>query len=114
MCLAVLTPLDKAHAAYPTVVSTAFVDDIACELAAREEAILEHLNSKVNGFRQNTDDNLGRARDSQSQIVNEDFGDQYACPPCLEQHNATIMTFNSTVAKPEPAVMPLDALMSLE
>ena len=43
MRLAVLTPLDQAHAAHPTVVSTAFVDDIACELAAREDAILEHL-----------------------------------------------------------------------
>ena len=43
MRLAVLTPLDAAHASFPTVVPTAFVDDIACELAAREEAVLSHL-----------------------------------------------------------------------
>jgi len=43
MRLAVLTPLDDAHRAHPTVVPTAFVDDIACELAATESILLTHL-----------------------------------------------------------------------
>jgi len=43
MRLAVLTPLDDAHRAHPTVVPTAFVDDIACELAATATLLLTHL-----------------------------------------------------------------------
>ena len=43
MRLAVLTPLDDAHEAHPTVVPTLFADDIACESAARESALLRHL-----------------------------------------------------------------------
>ena len=43
MRLAMISPLDAAVKAHPTVVPTAFVDDVACELAGRQEAILHHL-----------------------------------------------------------------------
>ena len=43
MRLAVFTPLKDAHRAHPTVVPTAFVDDIACELAATTTLLLTHL-----------------------------------------------------------------------
>ena len=43
MRLAMLTQSDDAHEAHPTVIPTAFVDDVACELAAREEALMKHL-----------------------------------------------------------------------
>jgi len=43
MRLAVLTPLDDIHEAHPTVIPTAVADDVACELAARESALLRHL-----------------------------------------------------------------------
>ena len=43
MRLAMISPLDAAVKAHPTVVPTAFVDDVACELSGRQEAILHHL-----------------------------------------------------------------------
>ena len=43
MRLAMLSPMDAACKAHPTVVPTAFVDDVACELSGRQEAILHHL-----------------------------------------------------------------------
>jgi hypothetical protein len=52
--------------------------------------MLKHFHSEVDDFRQGADDNLGRARDSQSQIVDEEFGNQYPCPPGLKQHNEVI------------------------
>ena len=43
MRLAMLSPLDAATKEHPTIVTPAFLDDVACELAGREEAILQHL-----------------------------------------------------------------------
>ena len=47
MRLAMLSPIDHALEEHLMVSPTLFVDDVACELAAREDAMLRHLSGFV-------------------------------------------------------------------